>query len=61
MTTLLLGIGMVFVFEGLVLALAPSFYDQVIEMLAKTPMDQRRMMGLIATALGIFIIWLAGA
>lgn len=58
MTTLILGIGMVFVIEGLVLALAPSFYDQVIEMLAKTPIEQRRSMGLTAAAIGVFIVWL---
>ncbi len=58
MTTLLLGIGMVFVIEGLVLALAPSFYDQVIEMLAKTPMEQRRVAGLVAAAIGVLIVWL---
>lgn len=60
MTTFLIGIGMVFVIEGLVLALAPSFYDQVIEMLAKTPMEQRRIMGLTATAFGVLIVWLVG-
>lgn len=59
MSTFILGLGMVFVIEGLVLALAPSFYDQVIEMLAKTPVEQRRMMGLVAAALGVFVIWIA--
>jgi len=61
MTTFLLGIGMVFVIEGLVLALAPSFYDQVIEMLAKTPLEQRRIMGLTVAAFGVLIVWLVGA
>ncbi len=60
MSLFLLGIGMVFVIEGLVLALAPSFYDQVIEMLSKTPIEQRRIMGLSAAAIGVFIIWLVG-
>ena len=60
MTTLLLGIGMVFVIEGLVLALAPSFYDQVIEMLSKTPIEQRRIIGLTAAAFGVLMIWAIG-
>ena len=60
MTTLLLGIGMVFVIEGLVLALAPSFYDQVIEMLSKTPIEQRRVIGLTAAAFGVLMIWAIG-
>lgn len=51
---------MVFVIEGLVLALAPSLYDQVIEMLSKTPVEQRRTIGLVAAAIGVAIIWLAG-
>lgn len=57
MSLFLLGIGMVFVIEGLVLALAPSFYDQVIEMLAKTPVEQRRIMGLVAVGIGVVIVW----
>ncbi len=60
MSLFLLGIGMVFVIEGLVLALAPSFYDQVIEMLAKTPVEQRRTIGLIAVGVGVVIVWAVG-
>jgi len=59
LSTLFLGLGMVFVIEGLVLALAPSFYDQVIEMLAKISIEQRRTMGLIAATFGVAMVWLS--
>lgn len=58
MTTLLFGIGMVFILEGLVLALAPSFYDQVLETLANMPMDQRRVVGLVALGFGLLMVWM---
>jgi len=56
---LLLGIGMVFVIEGLVLALAPSFYKQIIEMLDNTTPGQRRFMGLVAVMIGVILVSIA--
>ncbi len=58
MTTILIGVAMVFVIEGLVLALAPSYYEKLVEMLAEIPLDQRRIMGLAGTAFGVFLLWL---
>ena len=60
MTAVVLGIGMVFVIEGLVLALAPSFYDQVVEMLKDMPLQQRRLIGLASASFGVFVVWMSG-
>ena len=60
MSTILLGIGMVFVIEGLVLALAPDFYEKGAEMLRQTPPDTRRVVGITAVALGVGLVWLSG-
>jgi hypothetical protein len=59
MATLLLGIGLVFVLEGLVLALAPSRIDELLELIRQMPVEMRRNLGLGAVALGIALIWLA--
>lgn len=52
-------IGLVFVFEGLVLALAPSRMEQALEWLASLPRDRRRMLGLAGVAAGVALVWLA--
>lgn len=56
---LLVAFGLVLVIEGLVLALAPSRLEQVLAMLAQLSHDQRRAMGLVAVALGVFLVLLA--
>ena len=55
---LLLGLGLVLVIEGLVVALAPSRLEDVIDMLRKIPLDTRRMIGLAMVACGVFIVWM---
>ena len=57
MTTVLIGIAMVFVIEGLVLALAPSYYEKVVAMLAEVSIEQRRIMGLVGASIGVFSLW----
>ncbi len=52
MTILLLAIGSVLVAEGLALALAPLRLEQVLAFVARLTVDQRRMAGLVAVALG---------
>ena len=59
MITLLLGLGLVLVIEGLVLALAPSRLEQIVQMLAALSRDQRRALGLLAVALGVGLVLLA--
>ncbi|UWQ15895.1 DUF2065 domain-containing protein [Aliiroseovarius sp. M344] len=59
MSTILLGIGLVLVIEGLVFALAPSRLDDLVAMMAAMSRDQRRLIGLLALALGVVLVWLS--
>ena len=54
-----LGLGLVLVIEGLVFALAPSRLDEIVEIMAKLSPEQRRVIGLVAVALGVGLVWLA--
>jgi uncharacterized protein YjeT (DUF2065 family) len=56
---LLLAIGLVLTLEGLVLALAPSRIDELLELIRQMPVETRRNLGLGAVALGVALIWLA--
>ena len=59
MSILLAGLGLTLVIEGLVLALLPSRLEDLLRMLEQTPKEARRIMGLLAVATGVFIVWLA--
>ncbi len=59
MTLLLLGLGLVFVVEGLVLALAPLRIEAIMHFLMALSKDQRRTLGLAAVALGTGLVLLA--
>ena len=59
MELILLGLGLVLVFEGLVLALLPNRLEELIRMLDEIPLETRRMMGLAAVAIGVILVWLA--
>ena len=61
MSTIILAIGLVLVVEGLVFALAPSRLEDVLEALRSMPPETRRLMGLGALAVGVFLIWVAKA
>lgn len=54
-----LGFGLVLVIEGLVFALAPSRLDDLVAAMAALSKDQRRVIGLVAVALGVGLVWLA--
>lgn len=56
---LLLGLGFVAVIEGLVLALAPSRLEDILEALRAIGPDRMRFLGLFAIAVGVLLIWLA--
>ncbi len=56
LTAILLGIGMVLVIEGLVFALAPSRLEDLLRMMAQIPPETRRIIGLVAIALGVLIV-----
>lgn len=55
---LLLGIGLVAVLEGLVLALAPLRFEDILDTLRRMSVDQRRMLGLGMMAIGVVLVWL---
>lgn len=56
---LLLGVGMVAIIEGLVLALAPGRLQDVLEFLSRMEPDRRRLLGLVAVALGVAVVSIA--
>ncbi len=59
---LLLGLGMVLVFEGLVFALAPSRLEDMLRLVSNIPLDTRRLIGLAAVAIGaVLISWAMSA
>ena len=59
MELVLLGLGLVLVFEGLVFALAPYRLEELVKLIAETPIETRRAIGLVAVAIGVFLVWLA--
>ena len=59
MTFVFLAIGFVLVFEGLVLALAPSRLEAAVRFLMTLPVDRRRLIGLGAVAAGVAVLWVA--
>ena len=58
MEIFLTALGLVFVIEGLVFALAPSRIEELLKMFAEIPVEKRRAMGLGAIALGVALVWL---
>ena len=50
--TLVLGLGMVLVIEGLIFALLPERLDDLLRALADIPPATRRVLGLAAVAMG---------
>ncbi len=58
MEIFLTALGLVFVIEGLVFALAPSRIEELLKMFAEIPVEKRRSMGLGAIALGVALVWL---
>lgn len=49
----------VLVFEGLVLALAPSRVEDALRVLAALPVASRRTIGLAGLAGGVVLLWIA--
>ncbi len=56
-TDILFGLGFVAIVEGLVLALAPSRLDEVLEILRQIGLERTRAMGLAIIAGGVLLIW----
>lgn len=58
MSDLLVGLGMVFVIEGLLWALAPGLGARLLQAMAATPENTVRTAGAVSVALGVFVVWL---
>ena len=58
MTLLLTGIGMVLVIEGLVLALMPSRFEEILRALEALGPERRRAFGMLAAVTGTLLLWL---
>ena len=56
---ILLGLAMALVIEGLVLALAPLRFEQILEMLREMSLQARRNLGLAIIAGGVVLVWVA--
>ena len=59
MATVLLGVALVLVIEGLVLALAPRRIEEALALLARLPPETRRLIGLAGLAAGVALLALA--
>ncbi|MGR3627649.1 MAG: DUF2065 domain-containing protein [Sulfitobacter sp.] len=59
MSLALLALGSVLIFEGLVYALAPSFLEQMLEMLRRIPEAALRQLGALVVVAGLIFVWLA--
>ena len=55
----LLAIGLLLIVEGLAYALAPLLIEDLLDRLPTLPLETRRMMGLVALAAGVLLVWLA--
>ncbi len=59
MHDLFLGLGLVFVIEGLVYALFPRAVEEMLALMRQMPVDTRRLLGLAAVAAGLVLVWAA--
>lgn len=59
MHDLLLGLGLVAVLEGLVLALAPLRFEDLLKAMQEMSTDRRRSLGVTIVAVGVGLVWLA--
>ena len=57
MTTIAIAIALIAIFEGLVIALAPNFYRQAMQLLDAMTREQRRFLGLSMAGFGALVIW----
>ncbi len=58
MTDLLTGLALLFVIEGLFLAIFPDRLRWLLERMAEVPPEVLRVGGLVSVAAGVFMIWL---
>lgn len=58
MSDLIVGAGLVLVFEGLMWALAPDMARRLLEIASETPAATLRTSGWVAVAAGLILVWL---
>ena len=58
MTDFLTALALILVIEGMVIALFPGAPAAVYRELSRIPGERLRVMGLIAAAMGLFLVWL---
>lgn len=58
MSVLFVAVGLVFVLEGLIFALAPGRIEDILKMFSEIPQDTRRLFGLCAIAGGVGLVWI---
>lgn len=58
MSDLIVGVGLVLVFEGLLWALSPDMARRLLEMANQTSPATLRTFGWVAVATGVVLIWL---
>ena len=59
MSWLFLGLGLALVFEGLIFALLPGRLENILATIPTMSRDRRRVVGLVAIAFGVALVWLA--
>jgi hypothetical protein len=52
-----LGLGLVLVVEGLIWTFAPRLVEQLLAMLRELTLEERRLAGMAALALGLALLW----
>jgi uncharacterized protein YjeT (DUF2065 family) len=58
MTDFLVALGLVFVIEGLVFAVAPGAAKRAMVSVFETPDSTLRAVGILSAAVGVLIVWL---
>jgi uncharacterized protein YjeT (DUF2065 family) len=58
MTDFIVGLGLVFVIEGLLWALSPRLGFRLLQIAAETPEQRLRLGGALAVGVGVFLIWI---
>ncbi|SIO03532.1 DUF2065 family protein [Vannielia litorea] len=59
MALALFALGAICLVEGLVLALAPSLYEDILRWVVSLPLEARRTLGLLALTAGALLLWAA--
>ena len=59
MSLVLLALGSVLIFEGLVYALAPSLLERMLEVLRAMPEGAVRQIGALVLVAGLILVWAA--